>query len=141
MGHEMKHSKTPSAWASICACTYLYGEIFIYSILTLGWTSILPVGLADDALATLILAVLATGLPHVIAILKGNGYRQQQEQQAWTAATAPVTGVFQRARRFWASEHSDSLREVGAIGVDLARARNLEGWPSVRWSEEWRWRA
>lgn len=116
---------TPSAWAKLRTHAYLYGGLSIYSILALGWTGILPVGLADDALAALILVVLATGLPHIIALLKGDGYRQQQEQQAWSAATAPLASGFQRVRQYWASDCSLPLSEVGATGVDLARARNL----------------
>lgn len=126
MGYEMEHSKTPSAWDILRACTYLCGGISIPFLAVLGMADVLSAWQVDLAFAFLIPWTLAADTPHVFAILKGDGRRQQQEQQAWSAATAPVTGVFQRSRQFWVSEHSHSLREVGAIGVDLARTHKLK---------------
>ena len=118
MGYEMKHSKTPCAWAKLRAHAYRYGGISIYGILVMNWLGILPVGLAVSAIALLIPLVLAADFPDIFAFITGDLKKQQRERQAWAD-----TG-FQWVRQFWASDRNPSLREVGAIGLDLARAHN-----------------
>jgi hypothetical protein len=113
----MTISNTPRAWAKLRAHAYRYGGISIYGILAMNWLGILPVGLADDVLAAIILAVLAVNIPHIWAILTGDQQQQQIEKQAWADTR------FRWAPQFWTSSPFASLREVGAIGIDLTRTR------------------
>ncbi len=124
MGYEMKHSKTPSAWAKLRAHAYRYGGITIVAIMALAWLDILSNGLAVSAIALLIPLVLAVNIPHIWAILKGDQRQQQIEKQAWTATTEPFLIGFRLARQFWTADRNHPLREVGAIGLDLTRTNN-----------------
>ena len=127
----MTNSKTPSARAKLRAFTYGFGGTAIPALMVAAWLGILPVGLVDYLIAVLIPACLAADTPHVFASLTGNQQKQQIERLAWRIATALFTRGFQKARQecqwarqFWLSNRNPFLREVGAVGLDLARTRN-----------------
>ena len=124
MGYEMKHGKTPSAWANLRAHAYRYGGITIVVLMALAWLDILSTGLAVSGIALLIPLVLVVNIPHIWAILKGDQRQQQIEKQAWTATTEPFQIGFGWARQFWTADRNHSLSEVGAIGLDLTRTNN-----------------
>lgn len=122
----MTNSNTPCAWAKLRASIYRYGGISLWAVLAMGETGTMPVSIVNLLMGILMTVVVASGFPHILAILTGDLKKQQRERQAWAA-----TG-FHRVRRFWrAPPRNHPLRELGAVGLDLARARNL---PSGRQS-------
>ncbi len=121
MGYEMKHSKTPSAWAKLRAHAYRLSGIAIIPVILLAQFGILPLVLADLLLSVLVLAALAANATHVFAILTGDQQKQQTEGQAWKGTAVTVQNGFRWARQFWTPDRNHPLREVGAIGLNLAR--------------------
>ena len=127
----MLKKEAPGAWAKLRAYIYVFCVAAIPALMVAADLGILPVDLVDYLIAVLIPACLAADTPHVFASLTGNQQKQQIERLAWRIATALFTRGFQkarqecqRARQFWASNRDPFLREVGAVGLDLARTRN-----------------
>ena len=127
----MTISNTPGAWAKLRAYIYVFCVAAIPALMVAAGLGILPVDLVDYLIAVLIPASLVADTPHVVASLTGDQQKQQIERLAWLIATALFTRGFQKARQecqrvrqFWASDRTRSLREMGAIGVDLTPTRN-----------------
>ena len=127
----MLKKEAPGAWAKLRAYIYVFCVAAIPALMVAADLGILPVDLVDYLIAVLIPASLVADTPHVVASLTGDQQKQQIERLAWLIATALFTRGFQKARQecqrvrqFWASDRTRSLRETGAIGVDLARTRN-----------------
>ena len=120
----MKPTNTPGAWAKLRNVVYLCAGIAVVAAMVL--TMIGALAARTDSLLYCVLMPLAlgSGFPHVWAILTKNNQKQALERAAWDAVTRPFQLGFQLARRqFYTSDRPHSLREVGAIGMNLTRTR------------------
>ena len=119
----MKPTNTPGAWAKLRNVVYLCAGIAIILSLVLAKTHILPIDIDCLLYCSLMPLFFLAGFRHIKANCTGDTTTQEEEKQAWKAATAPYRAVFRRARRFYTSDRPHSLRELGSIGIDLTRTR------------------
>ena len=119
----MNATHKPSAGAELHTNIYLYGGIALWAVVALGGIGLLPIGLMVPLLGVLIVAILAAGFPDFVAFIAGDKEKQRQERQSWDAATQPLKTGFLKVRQFWTKDRKNPLSEVGAIGLDLSRAR------------------
>ena len=119
----MTNSNTPRAWAKLRANTYLYGAIIMVAVMFLAVGGVLTARADALLYCSLLPLVLLSDFRHIRAICTGDTATQREEQQVWEVATAPFRTAFRRARRFYASDRPRSLRELGSIGMDLARTQ------------------
>ena len=123
----MKKDITPSAWAKLRVTVYLCCGIAL--ILCPILARLLDPLSATPIYAALLVSWLLSDYVHIKANLTGDTEKQEQERAAWVAATKPIRTAFEQVCRFWEepawekNAKNPALREMGAIGVDLSRAR------------------
>ncbi|MCE5360776.1 MAG: hypothetical protein JJ714_07330, partial [Acidithiobacillus sp.] len=112
-----------SRWAQLRANIFLYCGLAILVGLALAVLGSLPPEAFAIFYCLAMPAVLWSGFPDVRAKIAGDERTQAVEREAWQSVTRPMRSLWCGSRNHWTSHsrHQHLLREVGAVGPDVAK--------------------